>query len=162
MRLNRVVAAGFIALGALALAGCGGGASVGTDGGVGVNIVALVPPPPPDFQISALVSGLPVARFRLFPGDESTLFIPVGQTFEFDSTRPVVWTLVVGGNAIPGVNNTIDFAGVTIQQLAITPNRFVASVYAGRPLASSVPIEIFAASPDDPDSFAKIDVVFTN
>lgn len=143
------------------MAGCGGGASVGTDG-VGVNIVAIVPSPPPDFEISALVSGLSIAWFRLFPGDESTLFIPVGQTFEFDSTRPVVWSLVVGGNVIPGANNTIDFAGVTVHELSITPNRFVASVYSAGPLAFSVPIEIFAASPNDPTSFAKIDVVFTN
>lgn len=133
----------------LVLSGCGGG---GEDD----------PGQPAAFDVGALVDGQPVRGIDVFPGEEQTLYVSAGQTFELDSSGPVDWTVVIGGQTIAGSGNTIDYAGATIQETLTTATRFAASTFADDPLAAPVQVILYATSRDDPDQTARINVVITN
>jgi hypothetical protein len=130
----------------LALTGCGGG---GDD-------------PQPAFEVGALVNGHPQANIDVLPGEQQTVYVIVGDDFELDSSGPVQWTVVVGGNTIDGTGNTIFYGGATIQETLTTTAQFAATTSSATALSADVPITLYATSLDDPGQVARIDVVITN
>jgi hypothetical protein len=145
----------------LVLSGCGGGS---VDVGV---VVAPPPPPPPAFDLIMFANGVQLPGVELFPGEEQTVYLPVGQTFLLDSSGPAVWSASVAGSAVPlpGVNGTISYGGATILQTKITNFQFGASTYRTNPLLllpAPVPTVFFATSLNDPHQVARLNIVLTN
>jgi hypothetical protein len=142
----------------LFLTGCGGGS---------VTVVAEVPPPPPPaFDLVMFANGVQLPGVELFPGEEQTVYLPVGQAFLLDSSGPVAWSAAVAGSPVvlPGVNGTISYGGATILQTQITNFQFRASTFLTNPipLPAPVPTVFFATSLNDPHQVAKLNIVLTN
>ncbi len=150
MRVLAVIVTVVLALG---LAACGGGVEVG---------VVVGPPPPPDFEIGVLLDGSPLPGVDVFPGDVQTLYVAVGQDFELHSSGPVDWTVVAGGNTIPGSGGTIFYGGAALQETRVSAFQFDANASAPAPLTASVSMRIYATSLDDSSQVAVFDLVITN
>jgi hypothetical protein len=159
MRSIKAVLVGLLASATLLLAGCGGGT---------VDVVIDVPPftigyvAQPDFDVIMDVNGQPLAGFAAFPGEEKTVYLPVGSSFLLDSSGPVAWTMVVGPTTImasSNTGNTVLYAGVAIQQTRATSYQFAANTSATAPLLGQVPVVIYATSLYDSYQVAKINVV---
>lgn len=148
MRSVAVCAGALLVSATLLLSGCGGG---GSDN-----------PPPPNFDIGVLLNGHPVTGVDVFPGDEQTLYVTAGQTFELDSSGPVSWTLVVAGSTIAGAGNTISYGGATLQEILTTASQFAAITSEDAPLPAPVPITLYATSLDDSSQVARFNIVITN
>jgi hypothetical protein len=142
----------------LVLTGCGGGS---------VDVAVVVAPPPPAFDLVMFANGVQLPGVELFPGEEQTVYLPVGQTFLLDSSGPVVWSAAVAGSAVPlpGVNGTISYSGATILQTRLTNFEFGANTYRTNPslsLPAPVPTVFFATSLNDPHQVARLNIILTN
>lgn len=131
---------------AFLLTGCGGG---GDDG------------PAPLLEVGALVNGQPTS-LNVLPGTRQALFVRVGQSFELAASRPVTWSVFVGGTFIPGVGNTISSNGTNLQETLITDFRFVATTFGFLPGATPVQVTILATSQEDTRQVATVDVLLTD
>ena len=150
MRSLRVYAAALLVSATVALSGCGGGG--------GGDYV----PPPPVFDIGVVVGGQPLAGVGILPGVEQTIYLPVGQTFELDSTGPVAWTVVIGGVRVPESGATVFNGGATIQEVLTTSTHFAAHTYASAPLFAPVQVTLYATSLLDANQVATINFILTN
>ena len=133
-----------LVMASLVLAGCGGGDYY---------------PPPPAFEIGALVDGHPVAGLDVLPGTTQELHIPAGASFDLHSSGPVNWTIIVAGRVIPGIGNTISFGGATIQEVLRTDFKFGADTFPPAPLLAPVRITIVATSLVDANQFGTVEVI---
>jgi hypothetical protein len=144
----------------LVLSGCGGG------GSVDVGVVVASPPPRPAFDLVMFANGVQLPGVELFPGEEQTVYLPVGQAFLLDSSDPVAWSAAVAGSPVPlpGVNGTISYGGATILQTRITNFQFGASTFLTNPapLPAPVPTVFFATSLNDPHQVARLNIILTN
>lgn len=130
----------------LALTACGGGGDSG--------VVA--------FNIAPMVNGQPVSGVLFVPGDVQDFRISAGQSLELDANEPVVWTLIVGGNAITSIGTTVSYAGVEITETALSPSRVALDIFAPFFLQAPVPITLTATSTFDSALVATINVLITN
>lgn len=130
----------------LALSACGGGG----DSGAAV------------FNVAPVVNGLPVSGVLFVPGAAQDFRISAGQSLELDADEPVLWTLIVGGNAITSIGTTVSYAGVEITETVLTPSRVALDTFAPFFLPAPVPITLTATSTIDSALVATINVLITN
>ena len=135
---------------ALLLAACGGG------GGGGGNDFG-----PPILEVRAVVNGRFAQNFAAFPGTRQALVVPVGLSFALDASRPVAWSVFVGGVFVPGQGNTYTFAGTSIQETVITNAQYGARTFGFAPL-TPFQITVVATSLEDPGQVTTVDVLVTN
>ena len=150
MKSIRVYITALLVSATVALSGCGGG-------GEGDYV-----PPPPAFNIGVLVGGQPLAGVGILPGVEQTIYLPVGQTFELDSTGPVAWAVVIGGVPVPASGATVFNGGATIQEVLTTSTHFAAHTYAAQPLVAPVRVTLYATSLLDANQVATINFILIN
>ena len=131
---------------ALLLAACGGG---GSDLG------------PPLLEVHAVVNGNFAPNFAGFPGTRQALVVPVGLSFELNASRPVAWSVFVGGVFVPGQGNTYTFAGTSVQEIVITNAQYAARTFGFAPL-TAFQITVVATSLEDPGQVTTTDVLVTN
>jgi hypothetical protein len=142
----------------LVLTGCGGGSV-----DIGVEVPISSPAPVAAFDIIMFVNGQQVAGVDLLPGEEQDVYVIAGNSFELDSSGPVAWTVVVGGNIINApVGSRIDYGGASIVQTLITNARFAANTSGGGFLPNPVVVTLVATSLVDGRQEAQINVVLTN
>ena len=130
----------------LILTACGGGGSAD-----GVT-----------FDIGVVVSGQTLNGVQVAPGSPQTLSIIAGQSIELDASEPVVWTLEIGGSTVTGSGTTVNYAGATITQTAVSDSRIVVQTSAAYPLPAPVPITFIATSTLDSALVATVNVLITN
>lgn len=138
---------------ALALSGCGGGGSSGS-----TDVVVFAPP----FDINVFVAGLAGSNVLVRPGAIQTVYLPVGESIEFDASEPVTWRLIVGGSTITGIGATVDYGGVSITQSVQTRSRVLIDTAAYYPLGAPLSFTLVATSTLDFAQVATIEVVLTN
>jgi hypothetical protein len=139
----------------LLLSGCGGG----------VDVTVEVPPPPvAAFDLGAKLNGHPLVDVDVFPDEEQTIQVRVGDTLELASSGPVSWETVAGSSAgVPTESGgTLLFEGVAFTETLSTPGRLVLAISADQPLLLPVPVTVYATSLDDYTQTARIDIVVTN
>ena len=117
---------------------------------------------PAFLEIDATVGGRPVPGFIAFPGTRPALFVPVGQSFELDASRPVAWSVFIGGVFVPGRGNTFTSNGTSVQETVVTNAQYVASTFGFAPGPTPFQITIVATSLEDPGQVATVDVLVTN
>ena len=153
-RLNLSLAS--LLTGTLFIAGCGGG----------VDVAVEIPPPPPNyaFDLGAKLNGLPLAGVDVFPDDQQTIQVQVGDTLELDSSGRVSWETVAGSSAgIPTqAGGTLLFEGVAFSEIISTSGQLVLAISASQPLAVPVPVTVYATSLDDFTQTARIDILVTH
>ena len=131
---------------ALLLAACGGG---GSDLG------------PPVLEVNAVVNGSFAPNFPAFPGTRQALVVPVGLPFELNASRPVAWSVFIGGVFVPGQGNTYTFAGTSVQEIVITNAQYAARTFGFAPL-TPLQITVVATALHDPGQVTTVDVLVTN
>lgn len=146
-----------VLLSTLLVAGCGGGAEVGV-------VVTAPPPPTAAFDVGARVNGERLFGVDVFPDDQQTIQLRVGDTLELDSSGPVSWETVAGPTAgVPTQTGTaLLYGGATFTEAVSTPGQLVFDVSAPEPLLDPVSITVYATSLDDALQTARIDIVVTN
>lgn len=140
----------------LLLAGCGGG----------VDVTVAGPPPGhgPDFDLVALIDGQRIAGLDVFPGDDETISVVAGDSFELDSSGPVYWDLSAGGSAAveASAGSTFIYQGAALQETSVGDGHLVLAVSSSAPPGSSVPITITITSQDDPGQVATVNLLVSN
>jgi hypothetical protein len=134
---------------ALSLSACGGGGS---------DLVVATPP----LGIDVFVGGVAGSDVLVRPGAIQTVYLPVGESIEFDASEPVTWRLIVGGSTITGSGTTVDYGGVSITQSVQTRSRVLIDTAAYYPLGAPLSFTLIATSTLDDAQVATIDVVLTN
>ena len=137
------------------VSGCGGG----------VDVAVVVPPPPTAaFDLGAKLNGRPLINVDVFPDEEQTLQVRVGDTLELDSSGPVSWETAAGSSAgIPTQSGgTLLFEGVAFTETLSTSGQLVLAISAGQALVAPVPMTVYATSLDDYTQTARVDIVVTN
>ena len=144
---------GFVLSASLLVSGCGGGAEVD------VTI-----PPPAAFDLGVKVNGQPLAGVDVFPDDEQTVQVHVGDTVEIDSSGGVGWETAAGASAgVPTeTGGTYLYGGAALTETVSTPGELVLAVSAQQPLNVPAAIAIYATSLDDSTQTARVDLVVTN
>lgn len=126
---------------AIGLAGCGGGVELSSDG----------------FSIAVTVdgrsSGSPIGY-----GGRQDISIWAGESIAFNASEPVVWTLYVGGVAVPADGSTAFYSGASIRATAVSRSRIVIDTAAPAPLSRAVPFTLIARSTYDGAVIATINV----
>jgi len=150
LSLIAVLAAGAV------LTACGGGVDVGIE----------IPPPPPqaNFDIGAKLNGQWLHGIDVYPDDEQTIQVQVGDVLELDSSGPVAWETVAGNSAgIPTqAGATVLYGGAAFTETVSSPGQLVLAISSAQPLVAPVPLTIYATSLDDAYQTARIDLVVTN
>ncbi|MEO7105489.1 MAG: hypothetical protein ABIZ09_03870 [Rhodoferax sp.] len=131
------------------LSACGGGGSV--------DAVVATP-----FDISVAVGGHPVNGVNISPGVTQTVYLPVGQSIQFDASESVIWTLMVGGSAVTGTGVTVDYGGVGIRLTTETDSRISIDTASDFSLSAPLSFTLVATSTYDNAQVATIQVVLTN
>ena len=133
---------------ALALSACGGG---------GADVVVARP-----FDINVYVGGLAGSEALIRPGAIQTVYLPVGESIEFDASEPVTWRLIVGGSTITGVGATVDYGGVSITQSVLTRSQVLIDTDSYYLLSAPLSFTLIATSTLDFAQVATIEVVLVN
>lgn len=148
--LIAVLAAGLL------LSACGGGVEVGVE----------IPPPPPSaaFDLGAKLNGRWLTNVDVFPDEEQTIQVRVGDVLELDASGPVSWEIVAGTTAgIPTqAGATVLYGGAAFTETVSTTDQLVFAISSAQPLVAPVPLTIYATSLDDAYQTARIDLVVTN
>jgi hypothetical protein len=155
-KIGKTLAAGFTICSAMLLTGCGGG-SVGVSADITIPVTQT-----PAFEIGAQLNGLPIGNFDVEPGDNQTITVPVGATFELDSNADVYWAVYVGGNLINGGSNAITFENATLTETLTNGVQFAGYATSQGPLSQPVPFTLIATSKIDGSQTAQINVVVTD
>jgi hypothetical protein len=134
---------------ALALSACGGGGSA--------DVVVATP-----FDINVMVGGRAVDGVRIRPGATQTVYLPVGESIEFDASEPVTWTLRIGGSAVAGTGVTVDYGGVGIRLTEQSSSRILIDTASDYSLSAPLSFTLVATSTIDFAQVATIQVVLTN
>jgi hypothetical protein len=156
MKFAKTLAVGLSICSALILTGCGGG-SAGVSAEVTIPVTQTAA-----FDIGAQLNGLPVANFDVEPGDNQTISVPVGASFELDSNAGVYWTVYVNGNAINGTNNSIIVDNATLTETLTNSEQFAGYATSQGPLANPVQLTLVATSQIDGSQTAQINIIITN
>jgi len=138
----------------LLLTACGGGVDVGVE----------IPPPQADFDVGAKLNGQWLGDVDVFPDDEQTIQVQVGDVLELDSSGPVEWETVAGNSAgIPTQAGTsVLYGGAAFTETVSTTGQLVFAISSAQPLAAPVQMTIYATSLHDAYQTARIDLVVTN
>jgi hypothetical protein len=149
LSLIAVLAAGFV------LTACGGGVEVG---------VEIPPQQQADFDLGAKLNGQWLTNVDVFPDEQQTIQVQVGDVLELDSSGPVAWETVAGNSAgIPTqAGTTVLYGGAAFTETVSTPGQLVFAISSAQPLVAPVPLTIYATSLDDAYQTARIDLVVTN
>lgn len=149
LSLLAVVASGFL------LTACGGGVDVG---------IEIPPPPSADFDVGAKLNGQWLHGVDVFPDDEQTIQVQVGDVLELDSSGPVSWETVAGNSAgIPTqAGTTVLYGGAAFTETVSTSGQLVFAISSAQPLVAPVQMTIYATSLHDAYQTARIDLVVTN
>ena len=139
----------------LLLTACGGGVDVG---------VEIPPPPHAAFDVGAKLNGQWLGDVDVFPDDEQTIQVRVGDVLELDASGAVDWETVAGNTAgIPTqAGTTILYGGAAFTESVSTPYQLVFAVSSAQPLPAPVQLTVYATSRDDAYQTARINVVVTN
>lgn len=139
----------------LLMTACGGGVEVG---------VEIPPPPNADFDIGAKLNGQRLHGVDVFPDDEQTIQVQVGDVLELDSSGPVYWETVAGNSAgIPTqAGTTVLYGGAAFTEAVSTRDQLVFTISSAQPLVAPVQMTIYATSLHDAYQTARIDLVVTN
>jgi hypothetical protein len=143
-----------VAASALLLTACGGGVEVGVE----------IPPPQADFDVGAKLNGQWLGDVDVFPDDEQTIQVQVGDVLELDSSGPVAWETVAGNSAgIPTQAGTsVLYGGAAFTETVSTTGQLVFAISSAQPLVAPVQMTIYATSLHDAYQTARIDLVVTN
>lgn len=115
------------------------------------------------FDLSVVIAGQVVGGTRILPGAAQNIYISAGQSLELDASEPVVWSLEVGGIIVQNNSVTVQYAGVSITETALSPSRIALDTFADfPPLAASVPITLTATSTIDLAQVATVNVLISN
>lgn len=155
MRQLHLCLTAVLAAGAM-LTACGGGVDVG--------IEVTPPPPQADFDIGAKLNGQWLHGIDVYPDDEQTIQVQVGDILELDSSGPVAWETVAGNTAgIPTqVGTIVLYGGAAFTETVSSSGQLVFAISSAQPLVAPVPLTIYATSLDDAYQTARIDLVVTN
>jgi hypothetical protein len=135
---------------ALVLTACGGGGDSGSSGDV-------------NFSIDVMVGGQVLINDALIaPGGSLDVVVRAGQSVTIDAGEPVVWTLLVGGNAIRLDGTDVHFAGADIGATTLSPSTIALDIFADFLLPAPVSVTLIATSTFDSAQVATIDLVITN
>jgi len=137
----RATALALVSAGAIALAGCGGGADLEGDG----------------FRVGVTIDGRPYGG-GVASGAQQDVSIDAGQSVAFDASEPVEWILYAGGAAIPADGSTVLYGGASIRATAVSSSRIIVDTAASGPLPEPVPITLTATSTIDAALVATINV----
>jgi len=138
----------------LLLTACGGGVDVGVE----------IPPPQADFDVGAKLNGQWLGDVDVFPDDEQTIQVQVGDVLELDSSGPVAWETVAGNSAgIPTqAGTTVLYGGAAFTETVSTSGQLVFAISSAQPLVAPVQMTVYATSLHDAYQTARIDLVVTN
>jgi hypothetical protein len=134
---------------AVGLSACGGGGSV--------DAVVVTP-----FDINVTVGGHAVTGTNISPGAMQTVYLPVGESIQFDASESVIWTLMVGGSAVTGTGVTVEYGGVGIHLTTETESRIAIDTASDYSLGAPLSFTLIATSTYDNAQVATIQVVLTN
>lgn len=142
-----------VAAAGLLLTACGGGVEVGVD-----------IPPQADFDVGAKLNGQWLGGVDVFPDDEQTIQVQVGDVLELDSSGPVEWETVAGNSAgIPTqAGTTVLYGGAAFTETVSTSGQLVFAISSAQPLVAPVQMTVYATSLHDAYQTARIDLVVTN
>lgn len=137
------------------LSACGGGVEVG---------VEIPPPPSADFDLGAKLNGQWLNNVDVFPDEEQTIQVQVGDVLELDSSGPVAWETVAGTTAgIPTqAGTTVLYGGAAFTETVSTHDQLVFAISSAQPLVAPVQMTVYATSLYDAYQTARIDIVVTN
>lgn len=140
----------------LAISGCGGGAEVG--------VVVAPNAPSPDFDLIALIDGHRLSGVDVFPGDQQTISVISGDSFELDADGPVYWDLLAGGSAgvEASAGSTFLYQGASLNETSVGDDHLVLAVSSTAPAGSSIPVTINVTSMSDSSQIATINLLITN
>jgi len=143
-----------VAAAGLLLTACGGGVEVGVE----------IPPPQADFDVGAKLNGQWLGDVDVFPDDEQTIQVQVGDVLELDSSGPVAWETVAGNSAgIPTqAGTTVLYGGAAFTETVSTSGQLVFAISSAQPLVAPVQMTVYATSLHDAYQTARIDLVVTN
>lgn len=138
------LASGLVLSTSLMLTACGGGDSQ------------------PTFDVGMLVAGQPVGGVHLQPGLQQTISVVAGQSFEFDSSDPVTWSVVFAGTDVQASGQSYYYDGLTLAEGNTTAYRFLA--YTSGEIVSGipVPIQLVIRSIEDPSQRAVVNLNIIN
>jgi hypothetical protein len=111
--------------------------------------------------IGVTIGGHPFAESPIVSGGELSVAIHAGESLVLDAGEPVVWTLYVGGGAVPE-GALVNYAGVDIRATTLSQSAVAVDTFATSPLFASVPITLVATSTVDSAQVATVDVSITN
>lgn len=138
----------------LLLTACGGGVDVGI----------VFPPPNAEFDVGAKLNGQWLGGVDVFPDDEQTIQVRVGDVLELDASGAVDWETVAGNTAgIPTqAGTTVLYGGAAFTETVSTPYQLVFAISSAQPLPAPVQLTLYATSRHDAYQTARIDLVVTN
>lgn len=132
---------------ALILTACGGGGDSSDD------VV---------FSIDVTVGGQVLVNDELVaPGGTLDIAIRAGQSVTVNASEPVVWTLLVGGNAIPLNGVDVHFAGADIGAATLSPSTIALDIFADFQLPAPISVTLIATSTFDAAQVVTINLVIT-
>ena len=82
----------------------------------------------------------------LAPGGSLDVVVRAGQSVTVDAGEPVVWTLLVGGNAIPLDGTDVHFAGADIGATTLSPFAIALDIFADFQLPAPVSVTRLSSS----------------
>lgn len=116
-----------------------------------------------DFIVDVSVGGQVLVNDELIaPGGSLDVVLQAGQTVTVDAGEPVVWTLLVAGNAIPLDGTDVHFAGVDIAATILGSSAIALDIFADVLLPASVSVTLVATSTFDSAQVATINFLITN
>jgi hypothetical protein len=96
------------------------------------------------------------------PGGSLDVVIRAGQSMTVDAGEPVIWTLLVGGNAIPLDGTDVHFAGADIGATTLSPFAIALDIFADFQLPAPVSVTLIATSTFDSAQVVTINLLITN
>lgn len=115
------------------------------------------------FTVDVMMGGQVLVNDALVaPGGSLDVVIRAGQSVTVDAGEPVVWTLLVAGNAIPLDGTDVHFAGADIGATTLSASAIALDIFADFLLPVPVSVTLIATSTFDSAQVATINLLITN
>jgi hypothetical protein len=115
------------------------------------------------FTVDVMLGGQVLVNDALLaPGGSLDVVIQAGQSVTVDAGEPVVWTLLVGGNAISLDNTDVHFAGADIGATTLSASAIALDIFTDFQLPVPVSVTLLATSTFDSAQLATINILITN